>query len=332
LATKAKLVLHFNRPLPDDISLTQQDLSLYCVPAVNLFSQQSQPITLRNNVSAYALKPMHSDNPQTIFSVEAVASEVLHSDTGEVINTQPLQLFDKLSQTAERHSNRQHRYYQITQKASMEDSQILHTLTLSNEDGSADSHEDSSASHEDSSASLLCSNDQRAGQLPPGYINVPTQDSPPFVTFTNLTATSIPSPPLLDERLHWPLISNLAPNYLALKKVEALQSVLRSYHFVALHDIQALRRIERHQQAMKALSSDPIDRLIKGLPTRGLESRLTLDINGFDCEGEAYLLSSILSQFLALYASTQSFHQLIVLTDDKEHWCWPLVQGAQPVI
>ncbi|MGV2836249.1 type VI secretion system baseplate subunit TssF, partial [Pseudomonas shirazensis] len=49
--------------------------------------------------------------------------------------------------------------------------------------------------------------------------------------------------------------------------------------------------------------------------------------------GDLYLFSCVLSQFFALYASINSFHQLEVInTTNNEHYTWPLLTGRQPLI
>ncbi|WP_252182912.1 type VI secretion system baseplate subunit TssF, partial [Escherichia coli] len=79
--------------------------------------------------------------------------------------------------------------------------------------------------------------------------------------------------------------------------------------------------------------SRPVDRLFTGIPVRGLASTLYLHPEPFVCEGEMYLLGTVLSHFLSLYASVNSFHMLTVVnTESQETWKWTERIGQHPLI
>ncbi|EFJ8056818.1 TPA: type VI secretion system baseplate subunit TssF [Escherichia coli] len=68
------------------------------------------------------------------------------------------------------------------------------------------------------------------------------------------------------------------------------------------------------------------------LPVR-LASTLYLHPEPFVCEGEMYLLGTVLSHFLSLYASVNSFHMLTVVnTESQETWKWTERIGQHPLI
>jgi type VI secretion system protein ImpG len=77
----------------------------------------------------------------------------------------------------------------------------------------------------------------------------------------------------------------------------------------------------------------PTDRLIYGMPIRGLKSTITLDQEAFGSEGELFLFGTVLSKFFSLYASINSFHELIVINStNKEEYSWGIQEGMQPLI
>jgi type VI secretion system protein ImpG len=81
------------------------------------------------------------------------------------------------------------------------------------------------------------------------------------------------------------------------------------------------------------VDSEPYDWLIKGRPVRGLRTTLHIDPAGFECEGEVQLFGNVLSHFMALYASSNAFHQLqIINTANATHQLWPARTGRQPVM
>ena len=122
-------------------------------------------------------------------------------------------------------------------------------------------------------------------------------------------------------------------NYLSLLSKDALVAILRAYDFKALVDIQAQRTSSLRLEGIEKIETLPVDRLIKGLPVRGIRSVLTLKQSAFGSEGELYLFGSVLSRFFALYASINSFHELeVVNSDNQERYSWPMLSGEQPLI
>ena len=78
---------------------------------------------------------------------------------------------------------------------------------------------------------------------------------------------------------------------------------------------------------------EPIDLLHRGLPIRGLRTHLEMRESNFAGEGDMFLLASILNVFLALYASVNSFHQLVVRgVEHGEVYQWPTRIGQQPLL
>ncbi|MNN77693.1 hypothetical protein D3C81_1941800 [compost metagenome] len=109
--------------------------------------------------------------------------------------------------------------------------------------------------------------------------------------------------------------------------------MLRVYDFVGVHDLQQARRTTHRLNAIKQVNSEPYDWLIKGVPVRGMRTTLHIDPAGFECEGEMQLFGNVLSHFMALYASTRSFHQLqIINTANANRQLWPARTGRQPVM
>ncbi|MEL6711488.1 MAG: type VI secretion system baseplate subunit TssF, partial [Pseudomonadota bacterium] len=136
-----------------------------------------------------------------------------------------------------------------------------------------------------------------------------------------------------DSSLHWTLISNLALNYLSLLQPEPLKNILRVYDFAALQDVQIERRAQKRLAGIQSIDTQPVDRLIRGFPVRGLQSTLTLDQEAFSCEGEMYLFATVLSHFFTLYSSINSFHLLrLHNATNNEEYTWELMSGTQPVI
>ena len=77
----------------------------------------------------------------------------------------------------------------------------------------------------------------------------------------------------------------------------------------------------------------PVDRLVRGMPVRGLKSVLSIRQSAFGSEGELYLFSTVLAHFFSLYASVNAFHLLeVVNLDNKERYQWPVQIGQHSLM
>jgi type VI secretion system protein ImpG len=140
------------------------------------------------------------------------------------------------------------------------------------------------------------------------------------------------SPPLEGDIL-WRLLSNMSLNYLSLTDINALRAVIRAYDFRAPYDRPRARILEQTLQGMVSISCSETDRIYRGMAVRGAQTRLVLDQRAFSCEGAMYLFGSVLNEFFALYATVNSFHQLIVEESSRgEQYTWPARLGRTQII
>ena len=324
-----QIELHFQRALPDDIKVRQQDVALYCIPAINLFDYTAEPIVLSGERTQYPLVPSgNQDQLYEIFDVTDVTSteKDVNGEDGPKERAYPA--FESFQHEIERKQNRTRLYYRLAIAANVADDSLEHYLSFMRGDEAA-----YMGRNETLSIRLHCTNGTLPEALSVGDIDVPSQKTPPFVTFSNITVPAPTCRPILDSSLHWTLISNLALNYLSLLKPEPLKNILRIYDFAAFHDRQVERRSQKRLAGIVSIDTQPIDRLIGGCPVRGLQSTLTLDPEAFTCEGDMYLFATVLSQFFTLYSSVNSFHLLKMHNQgNNEDYTWELMSGKQPVI
>jgi len=328
-ATHVQLEFRFNAPLPPDLRVDRTTVLLNCVPAINLFSRLADPIALNGQTVSELIRLSRQDGAQDeIFSVDRVSS--LHQKSHRLVQDfKPFEALDSRFPLAEPTPPS---YYKLDIEQEPVNDKVQHRVSLVQRNLTP-----YLAQQERLSIELTCSNGTRAQQLKVGDVDVTTQDTPSFVTYRNLTRPSRCYPPMLQSGgygdRHWALISNLSLNNLSLSSPAALASVLRAYDFVGTHDIQQQRRTQQRLNAIKQVDSEPYDWLIKGIPMRGLRTTLHIDPAGFECEGEVQLFGNVLSHFMALYASSNSFHQLqIVNTADATRQLWPARTGQQPVM
>ena len=177
---------------------------------------------------------------------------------------------------------------------------------------------------------LMCTNRMLPLQLGVGDIRRATDTGSAAVEFRNIIPVTPPfSPPLEGDTL-WRLLSNMSLNYLPLTNINALRGIVATYDFRAMHDSRRARVLERILEGMVSIHMRETDRIHEGLPLRGAVAELTLNQRKFSCEGDMFLFASALNEFLALYATVNSFHQLIVREEKSgEQYTWPPRLGRE---
>ena len=318
------LRLRFNQSLPVDIKLRQSSLRLYCTPAVNLFEHHAEPVRPDSHVTQYPLRASHQ-HPEAydIFRVKSVTSKVAASD--DISNHDKSVClwpeFESFNHQIEYSRQRQVVYWHHRTKTSLFHQGLEHSIAFVHADGSVP--DVSSLKQETITASLVCTNRMLPTELHTGDICVAIGKNPAVASFSNITRPTRPLYPVTDGDMHWSLISSMNLNYLSLLDREALVQILRTFDLPGVHHPQRARLSRQKLDAIENMETKPVDRLFKGVPVRGLASTLWINPAPFVCEGEIYLLGTVLSQFFALYASINSFHCLkIINTESQEAWEW----------
>jgi len=121
-------------------------------------------------------------------------------------------------------------------------------------------------------------------------------------------------------------------NYLALDSIDTLRSVLEIYDFPGASDLLQKKQTESLLSGLVSLSYEPAEMIYKGLPVRGIISRLKMDSGKFSTIGEAYLLATVLNRFFSLFCSINSFHKLEVTIDKKAKFSWQPYIGEHALL
>ncbi|EKW1657233.1 type VI secretion system baseplate subunit TssF [Citrobacter freundii] len=314
------LRLHFNQPLPVDIKLRKDSLRTYCTPAVNLFPHHAEPVNPDGSMSQYPLRASQQ-HPEScdIFRVRSVSSKIRESVQGKQFRLWPE--FEGFHHQIEYSRQREVIYWHHRTKTSLFHQGLEHTIAFVYADGSLP--EPSRLNGEVFTASLVCTNRMLPVSLHSGDICEAVSKNPAVASFSNVTRPTRPLYPVTDGDMHWSLISCMNLNYLSLLDREALIQVMRTFDLPGIHHPQLARLSGQKLDAIEKLDTRPVDRLFKGVPIRGLATTLWINPAPFICEGEIYLLGTVLSHFFALYASINSFHCLkIINTDSQEAWEW----------
>ncbi|WP_372874305.1 type VI secretion system baseplate subunit TssF [Pseudomonas sp.] len=298
---------------------TLDNVRLYCTPVVNLFTHDAIPIRLDGKQDQYLLLPSEFDSQHCgVFSVDRVTGWKPGGKGYE--EYVPFESFEHDASFDVPHARP---HYSVRQQPSMlgDGLETYLSFGLRNLD-----------QHETLSIELTCTNQNLPRQLGLGDICLPSEDTPEFLSFRNISAVTPSYAPPLHRDFLWKLISNMSLNYLSLANVEALKVILETYDLPRYYDQHAEKVSKRLLNGLKKIGHQHVDRLHRGLPVRGVRTELTINPEGYVGEGDLFLFASVLNEFFALYASLNSYHELRVQSTQGEVYQWTPRMGQQPLL
>ncbi len=316
-----EIALEFNRRLDEFVRINDSSFLLNCTPIVNLFPMDADPVRLHHEKSEYNVRPSaleqsHYEN----YSINSVTGWKYGGR--EKVQYKAFVSFDNSIDVDKRKFN----YYQIRVKPSVVGQGTDTYISFI----SPGNEEDFDMQPSTASLEMTCTNRALPEKLKAGDINVATGTSPEFTTFKNIFPATPSTPAPIKKDLHWQLISNMSLNYQSLADINALRVTLSAYNFQANFNRQAARAHELKMQGLVSIRQEPCTILIKGLPVRGNKTILEMKSGKFSSEGEMFLFTSVLSEFLSMYASINSFSQLVIIDQDMgEEYQWPIKAGLQ---
>lgn len=317
------------RPFAAERSISAQNFRLHCTPVVNLFSQMAEPIRVTHLTHEYQVIPnLRRPGAHEVWSVDSVSST--GADLETVRAYQPFFAFrhdaERAGQQALWHASRR-----PSERKDDEGTEVFLTLVDMNFDPSVPDT-DTLTVH------VTCSNRDLPGRLPFGNPEGDFQLEGPgvFTAIRSLVKPTASLRPPLRRGAHWRLISHLALNVLSLveregeKGPEALREILR------LYDISDSSVTRQQIDGISKLTARRVVRPLRDIHpgfVRGLEVSIDFDEQNFVGSG-VYLFASVLERFLSLYASVNSFSQLVASTKQREGVMrrWPPRTGDQIVL
>ncbi|MFJ3485140.1 type VI secretion system baseplate subunit TssF [Pseudomonas sp. NPDC090202] len=294
-----ELEVVLDEPWPQQFQLSADHLRLHAVPVINLFTLESDPLTLQPLQTDYLLRPMRlQDGHIEIYSVDNVCASknaVAHDYVpfssfrhkgGMLRDEAPERYFHT---RLKRGANGLHDTWLILGGEGFDDDRLNRQECLS----------------------LRLTGTH--GQLPRKALQSTVIDTAASSTVTNLrirnlTAPTLPCYPPNRDRFHWRVLSHLGSNFLPmLDNAEVLRGTL------ALYDWTGSEMNRRRLAAIVDVKHFLIQRFEKGFLLRGVDIEVTLDANGFAGEGDIQLFGEMLSRFFALYADIHLFNQLTLI-------------------
>ncbi|QUG74116.1 type VI secretion system baseplate subunit TssF [Erwinia sp. E602] len=293
----------FNQQWPSDLPVTDDAIRLHCVPVINLFTLEADPLTISGLESEYLLRPKRLQDGYTeIYSVDSVTGSS-RTNAAEYV---PFSSFRHKGGMMRRHAPP--RYYHTRVKRGVTG---LHDTWLIL--GGMHWEEDRSVVRETVSLQITGTN----GQLPRRALQSTLLDRceqvvQATVTVNNLCKPTLPVYPPAEDRFHWRVLSHLGSGFLnMMSSAEVLRGTLALYNWqedeLNNRRLEAIRQVDHHR----------IQRFEQGFLLRGLEIEVTLDSSGFTGEGDIHLFGELLNRFFALYADMNQFNQLTLIVQPE---------------
>jgi type VI secretion system protein ImpG len=299
---------------------------LNCSPVANLFPQTAEPVLLQQRKAEYPVMPdIRRTAAMEVFSVEEVSS--LDTETQQIVTYRPFY--------SHRHDTREEQspcFWVAHRRPSARLDDQGTDVYLSLVDTSMrPKHPDA----ESLTVRTICTNRNLPARLPFGNEqgDFEMETNAPIRRIVALKKPTVPMRPPRGRMALWHLISHLSLNHLSLVEEgrEALQSLLRLYDFTdtafSARMIDGLAGLRSRPHFAPLVSENGI------AFARGRRVEIELDEEQF-VGGGVYLFASVIEQFLALYASMNSFTQLVATTRQRKEVLreWPPRAGRRMLL
>jgi type VI secretion system protein ImpG len=307
------------------LAVDQETFRLGCTPIINLFRKTTEPIRLDQRQIDYPLVPdFRRERTTEIHSIQTVS---LSSNPEE--QTRQVQPFFSFTHQAEMEP--QTAFWFTTREPAVRKDMSGTEMSMRLVDLD---FKPAAPPAQTLFAHTLCTNRRLAEQVPMGAL-LQIEEAAPASQIVCLTKpTPQLDPPLAGATL-WRLISHLSVNFLSLSNdaegLKALREILALYSY--LNDAAVTQQVS----GIRALTSKRVVRRIGTDAWRGFSRGVEVELF-FDEElyvgNSAFLFGAVLNRFFALYASVNSFTQLVIRSKQREGiWKkWPAVIGEQIVL
>jgi type VI secretion system protein ImpG len=318
-------VLFLLRRRPGRLPVRPDTFELGCTPVVNLFPKTSEPVRVDHRQIEYRLvADMRREATTEVHSIVSVSGSSDASDRAR--EYAPFYSFthamQRSAQKAFWHARR------VPAQGGKTGTEVM--LSFRDLDFKPALPPDETVF-----AHVLCTNRGLAAELPAEEALLQTDEALPVRRIVCVRKPTRPlAPPLAGQAL-WRLVSHLSLNYLSLEGGEA--GVRALHEILGLYCFSDAPSLQRQIHGIRGISPRKVVRRMgdaawKGF-CRGTEITLTFDETQY-VGSSAFMLASVLNRFFALYASTNSFTQLVIQRVGREgEWKrWLPMAGAGAVL
>jgi type VI secretion system protein ImpG len=314
-------------------ALSAENFRLGCTPIVNLFELIAEPIRLTHTESEYRVIPdVRRPNATEVYSVDEVLCT--DPDLHEPMRFEPFYSFRHATER-----ERQRAFWYTTRRPSARKGDAGTEVYLSLVDLD---FRPAVPAVETLTTRVTCTNRDLPARLPFGGEaarsealqqrgDFELEGAAPLSRIRCLKKPTETVRPPQRRGVQWRLISHLSLNHLSIgdgDRGAALREILKLYDFsdsaILRQQIEGITNVASRRVIRRA-ASGPASGFC-----RGIEVTVEFDEEKYVGSG-AFLFSSVLDRFLALYASLNSFTQLVAVTQQREGPLkrWPPRAGEQ---
>lgn len=322
VAEQLDLVLRFRGAPPLPERLPEDAFQLYCVPVVNLFETDGQPVINDSKLEEHLVSPARMKvGHAEVYRVASLTG--LERKGSEVRRYSP---FFSFAHLGEAHSRQ--RYYTVQRvRSAIDDGIDTYISVLTPSDQPPD------VTEETLSFDLVCTNRKLPAELRPGDISERTLKSPTVAGFRNITAVSRPTTAFIGPEKHWRLVSHLALNTRSLSDAGVLKALLDHYNPHEASDVQLYQANRLRIESIRAVEASHERRVFKRIPMFGLHTRVELEDAGFAGIGDAYVFGCALQRLFVSETPVNSFHRLTLnLHPSNQSFEWSPEIGSQELL
>ncbi len=308
------VLIYLREVTPPRAPVTADTFQLGCAPIVNLFTKIAEPIQLTQQQHEYRVIPdVHRQMATEVYSVDSVVTTDPYLE-----RSREFQPFYSYRHAYER--EQAETFWYATRRPSQRMDDPGTEVYLSLVDLDFNPHV---PAVETITVHTTCTNRDLPGKLPFGGRegDFEVEGAGPLAPVRCLRKPTDTLRPPLRRGAHWRLISHLSLNHLSLVTGEqdgapvALREILMLYDFMdsaaTRKQIAGIERVTARRVVRQTGS-----RIGTGF-VRGLETTIEFDEEQYVGSG-VFLFASVLERFLGLYASLNSFNQLVVKTKQRE--------------
>ena len=307
------ILIHLKEVTPPIAPVVADTFKMGCTPIVNLFSRLADPVYLSQQKYEYQIIPdVHRQSTTEVYSIDEVVSSDPRTNT-----TREFSPFYSLRHAFGEQMEKAF-WYAIrrdSQRPNDEGTEMFMSLVDLNFNPRV-------PAVDVLNVRTTCTNRDLPARLPFGGKegDFEIEGTALLSRVRCLTKPTETIRPPQRRAAQWRLISHLNLNYLSLVAgesitPEALQEILHLYNFddssVTRKQILGITGIESRKAVRK------IGKHIGAGFVRGIETTLTFDEDQFVGSG-MFLFASVLERFLGLYASLNSFNQMVLKTEQRE--------------
>lgn len=325
--TRFEIVFNFNQVFPIENTIDKNVFLLYCVPVINQFSTISHPVSFDIELKTPTGFHIQPANPlHEISRIQRVYSpaEAHNLKRGGLVEYKPI---TKFSPTRYAFSESDI-FYKVERENDVKGN-VIHKLAFYDHQGKQTEIKNRNYFI----CELECVNREAIADIEIGNISLPTSNVPSGITFRNITKISRPFSPVISSHAHWPIISHLSLSPIFLNDINVIRQVIQDFDIHSESNRPAHNRLKQFLAGINDVKSQPVDRLVNGLPLRGLQMDLFLNPDFYPDKGEMFRLGHLLGNFFAYCITNNSFLLTkIINIQTNECWILPQISGSKEQI